>query len=90
MPRNNQLDLGIKLNRHYIGKKVRHTQKAHVIIHQHTLEIIATASGNGSIHENCLFNDYYAGMAKNVQCIADTGYLGLTKLNANSPIPPIG
>jgi len=58
-----------------------------VIINQRTLEIIATAFGNGSTHDFRLFKESYAGMAQSIQCLADTGYLGLTKLHANSQIP---
>lgn len=57
------------------------------MINQRTLEIIATAFGNGSTHDFRLFKDNYAGMAANIHCLADTGYLGLTKLHANSQIP---
>lgn len=51
------------------------------------MEIIATAFGTGSTHDFRLFKESYAGMAQNIQCLADTGYLGLTKLHANSQIP---
>jgi hypothetical protein len=57
------------------------------MINQRTLEIIATAFGNGSTHDFRLFKDNYAGMAADIHCLADTGYLGLTKLHANSQIP---
>ena len=57
------------------------------MINQRTLEIIATAFGNGSTHDFHLFKDNYPGMAANIHCLADTGYLGLTKLHANSHIP---
>lgn len=58
-----------------------------MIINQRTLEIIATAFGNGSTHDFRLFKENYAGMAQNIRCLADTGYLGLTNLHTNSQIP---
>ena len=57
------------------------------MINQRTMEIIATAFGNGSRHDFRLFKDNYAGMAAEIRCLADTGYLGLTQLHANSHIP---
>jgi len=58
-----------------------------VIVNQRSLEIIATAFGNGSTHDFHLFKENYAGMADRIRCLADTGYLGLTKLHTNSQIP---
>ena len=52
-----------------------------------TLEIIATAFGNGSTHDFRVFKENYAGMAQDILCLADTGYLGINKLHANSQIP---
>jgi hypothetical protein len=49
--------------------------------------MIATAFDNGSTHDLRLFKDNYAGMAVHIYCLADTGYLGLTQLHANSQIP---
>ena len=52
-----------------------------------TLEIIATAFGQGSTHDFRVFKENYAGMAQDILCLADTGYLGINKLHANSQIP---
>jgi hypothetical protein len=57
------------------------------MINQRTREIIATAFGQGSTHDFRLFKENYAGIAATIHCLADTGYLGLTKLHANSQIP---
>jgi hypothetical protein len=57
------------------------------MVNLRTLEIIATAFGNGSTHDFRLFKENYAGMAQNILCLADTGYLGINKLHANSEIP---
>lgn len=57
------------------------------MVNLRTLEIIATAFGNGSTHDFRLFKENYAGMAHETLCLADTGYLGIHKLHANSQIP---
>ena len=57
------------------------------MVNLRTMEIIATAFGNGSIHDFRLFKENYAGMAPDVMCLADTGYLGINKIHANSQIP---
>ena len=51
------------------------------------MEIIATAFGNGSKHDYRLFKESYAGIAQDILCLADTGYLGINRLHANSRIP---
>lgn len=51
------------------------------------MEIIATAFGNGSKHDFRLFKENYAGIAEDILCLADTGYLGINKFHANSQIP---
>ena len=51
------------------------------------MEIIATAFANGSTHDFRLFKDNYAGMAQDILCLADTGYLGIHKFHTNSQIP---
>ena len=57
------------------------------MVNLHTLEIIATAFGDGSMHDFRLFKENYAGLAHNILCLADTGYLGINRLHANSQIP---
>jgi len=51
------------------------------------MEIIATAFGTGSKHDYRLFKENYAGIAQGILCLADTGYLGINQLHANSQIP---
>lgn len=51
------------------------------------MEIIATAFGNGNLHDFRLFQVNYAGIAEDILCLADTGYLGINKIHANSQIP---
>jgi len=57
------------------------------MVNLRTMEIIATTFGNGSMHDFRLFKDIYAGIAQDILCLADTGYLGIDKLHANSQIP---
>jgi IS5 family transposase len=76
-----------KQKSHYSGKKKCHTQKAQVIVNQKTLEIIATAFCNGKTHDFKLFKDNYAGIDKEIICLADGGYQGLTKIHSNSETP---
>ena len=57
------------------------------MVNLRTLEIIATAFGNGTTHDFRLFKENYAGMAHDILCLADTGYLGINKLHTNSQIP---
>jgi hypothetical protein len=51
------------------------------------MRIIATAFGTGSKHDYRLFKENYTGIAQDILCLADTGYLGINKLHANSQIP---
>ena len=57
------------------------------MVNLRTMEIIATAFGNGSMHDFRLFKENYAGIAQDILCLADTGYLGIDKFHANSQIP---
>ena len=45
------------------------------MVNLRTMEIIATAFGNGSMHDFRLFKESYAGIAQDILCLADTGYL---------------
>ena len=57
------------------------------MVNARTLEIIATAFAHGSQHDFRLFKENYAGIAQGILCLADTGYLGINNLHANSQIP---
>ena len=57
------------------------------MVNLRTLEIIATAFGKGSTHDFRLFKESYTGIDQQILCLADTGYLGINKLHANSHIP---
>ena len=68
-----------KQKSHYSGKKKYHTQKAQVIVNHKTLEIIATAYSEGRKHDFRLFKESYGGIQKEIVCLADSGYQGLTE-----------
>lgn len=73
--------------RHYSGKKQRHTQKAQEIIAKKSLQIIARIFAKGRTHNFRLFNESKLDVAKDICCLADTGYQGLMKLHSNSKTP---
>ena len=58
-----------------------------MIIHQQTMQIIATAFANGSTHDFRLFKESRSAMAHQVLCLADAGYQGLADLHTNSQTP---
>jgi len=58
-----------------------------VIIHQRTMQIIATAFANGSTHDFRLFKESKTVLAHQVLCLADAGYQGLADMHANSRTP---
>ena len=58
-----------------------------MIVNRCSLEILATEFCEGSRHDFRLFTESGAAMAPNICCLADTGYLGIGKLHANSRIP---
>ena len=58
-----------------------------MIIHQKTMQIIATAFANGSTHDFRLFKESKTTMASQVLCLADAGYQGLAGFHANSQTP---
>jgi transposase len=77
-----------KKQRHsYSGKKKRHTQKAQVVANTQTKQIVATAFCEGKTHDFKLFCQSHVAMPPQTQCLADSGYLGLTKRHANSRLP---
>ena len=76
-----------KQRRYYSGKEKRHTQKAQLIENQKTREIIVTAFGNGCTHDFHLFKESRSVMSAHTRSLADSGYLGITKLHENSQIP---
>jgi transposase len=58
-----------------------------VIVNKKTAQIIATAFAKGSMHDFQLFKTSRVGIIAETECLADSGYQGLTKLHANSQTP---
>jgi transposase len=58
-----------------------------VIVNKETAEIIATAFADGSVHDFQLFKSSRMGIAEEIECLADAGYQGLSKLHLNSQTP---
>ena len=52
-----------------------------------TKQILATAFSSGKTHDFKLFSNSRLAMATKTKCLADSGYLGIAKLHANSQIP---
>ena len=52
-----------------------------------TAQVIATAFAKGSMHDFKLFKNCRIGIGTEIECLADSGYQGLTKLHANSQTP---
>lgn len=52
-----------------------------------TAQIIATAFAKGSMHDFQLFKTSRIGINAKTECLADSGYQGLTKLHTNSQTP---
>ncbi|HLO17444.1 MAG TPA: IS5 family transposase [Anaerolineales bacterium] len=73
--------------KHYSGKKRRHTQKAQLIAHQKTAAIVATAFSQGSKHDFQLFQDGKLDIAQHIRILADAGYQGLADLQENCQTP---
>jgi hypothetical protein len=58
-----------------------------LIVNQKTHAIVATAFARGSQHDFELFKESRCCFAKHIRSLADTAYLGLGHLHANSQIP---
>lgn len=52
-----------------------------------TAQIIATAFAKGSMHDFQFFKTSQIGIVSETECLADSGYQGLTNLHANSQTP---
>ncbi len=58
-----------------------------MIVHRQSKIIIATAFGQGRMHDLHLFKQSHVQFAAKILCLADKGYVGITKLHPNSQIP---
>jgi len=58
-----------------------------VIIHQQSMQIIATAFANGSSHDFRLFKESQTSMSYQLLCLAGADYQGLANLHTNTEHP---
>ncbi|GHV22588.1 IS5 family transposase [Spirochaetia bacterium] len=58
-----------------------------MVIDQLTKQIICTAYGKGREHDFHLFKTSFVKMLTHVECLADKGYQGMTRLHSNSHTP---
>jgi IS5 family transposase len=58
-----------------------------LIVDQKTQAIVATAFANGGQHDFEMFKESRCLFSKQIRILADSGYLGLSNLHANSQIP---
>lgn len=54
---------------------------------QKNLEIICTAYSKGKEHDFSLFKKSRVSMSKEIKCLGDKGYEGITKIHSNSKTP---
>ncbi len=76
-----------KQKRYYSGKKKRHTLKTQILVNLKDGQIIALAFANGKKHDFRLFKESRTHVLPEILLEADTGYLGLANLHANSILP---
>ena len=58
-----------------------------MIVNQTTRAILATDFAIGSQHDFQLFKESRSALASHIRSLADSGYLGIGKIHANSQIP---
>jgi hypothetical protein len=58
-----------------------------VVVDKKTRKIICTSFGNGKRHDFRLFKDSKTHIHKEIQVETDTGFVGITKIHANSRLP---
>jgi hypothetical protein len=68
------------------GKKKKHTIKTLLVVELKTKQIICTAIGNGRKHDFKLFKEARIYARSTIRYMADTGFMGLNKIHANTLI----
>ncbi len=58
-----------------------------MIVNQKTRAILATDFAIGSQHDFQIFKQSRLALASHIRSLADSGYLGISKIHANSQIP---
>jgi IS5 family transposase len=74
--------------KHYSGKKKRHTSKYQLVVDAETLEILHVYKADGTEHDfSMLKNSILNELGENVKIIADSGYQGIKNYHDNSEHP---
>lgn len=87
------MQLKLRLNdlkkqcKYYSGKKKKHTLKVQIVADEKTLKILCISFSEGKKHDFKLFKDSELHFLNDILILADTGYLGITKIHANSQTP---
>lgn len=61
--------------------------KSQVVVDKKTRKIICTAFGNGKCHDFRLFKESKTHIREEIEVQVDTGFVGITKIHANSVLP---
>ena len=72
---------------YYSGKKKRHTLKTQVVVNKADRQIICTDFANGKKHDFALFKESKVRIQPETKVSADTGFIGIKKIHANSELP---
>jgi hypothetical protein len=72
---------------YYSGKKKRHTLKSQIVVCKSTQKILCTSFCNGKKHDFKLFKESKVRWIHEIHAIADTGYLGIKRLQNTSLLP---
>jgi hypothetical protein len=76
-----------KQKKYYSSKKKRHTIKTMVVVDKKTRMVICTDFCNGKRHDFRLYKESKTHIHKDIQVETDTGFIGITKIHANSVLP---
>ncbi len=72
---------------YYSGKKKRHTLKSQVVVCKSSQKILCTSFCNGKRHDFKLFKESKVRWLYGICAIADSGYLGIKRLQKTSVVP---
>lgn len=76
-------------NKHYSGKKKRHTRKNLIIVNSKKRILLISPTKHGKIHDKKLSdkNNLTSRIPKEVSLVVDTGFQGIQKIHENTLIP---
>lgn len=76
-----------KQKRYYSGKKKKHSMKSQIVFNRNKKKIICIKTTNGRRHDFRLFKESETRFHPDNKVLADTGFVGLKKVHANSELP---